>query len=545
MDFHFANAWERIADAVPDAPALVCGDVTRSWAQFEDRGARLATLLEEAGLGPGAKVGLYLQNCNEYTEAHLGAFKLGACPINVNWRYQADELVYLLDNCDAEAVFFHAQYAPRIEEIRPRLPRLALLVQVDDGTDTPLVDGAVAYEQAVAAAAPRPRSPRPADDVYMLYTGGTTGMPKGVMYENGTFAMRLAAGGAGIRGLEPPTTVDQLPTYARQLRDAGAAPVSMPVCPQMHGTGMWLGTMIPLLLGGTAVTRRTPSFDAERTLRDVAEHGVTDLIIVGDAFARPLLAELDAARDRGESHDLSSLGLVVSSGVMWSSEVKQGLLAHKDLVLYDAMGSTEGSMGASVASRDAPPARTAGFQLGENVKVFTDDGREVVPGSGETGLLATGGNVPIGYYKDPEKSARTFREVNGVRYSFPGDLARVDEDGTLILLGRGTQVINTGGEKVFPEEVEEAAKRHPQVEDCLVVGLPDERFGNRVVAVLSGAEGIDDDALRTFMRDSLAGYKLPRAFVHVPAVQRAPNGKADYAWARAAAAEALGVPALR
>ena len=260
------------------------------------------------------------------------------------------------------------------------------------------------------------------------------------------------------------------------------------------------------------------------------------------AAARVDAAELDAAAEQGAPYDLSSLGLVTSSGVMWSAEIKRGLLAHKDLMLYDAMGSTEGSMGANVSSRETP-IETAKFALGDGVKVFTDDDREVAPGSGEIGLVATSGLVPIGYYKDPEKSARTFREVHGVRYSFPGDYARVEADGTITLLGRGSQCINTGGEKVFTEEVEEATKRHPAVRDCLVVGLPDERFGNRVVAVVSledgAGDGPDDEALRAFLREHLAGYKLPKSVVRVPVVQRAPNGKADYKWARRTAEEAL------
>lgn len=536
MDFHFANAWELIADAIPDAVALRCEGEARDWKSFEVRAARLAAGLEAAGIGAGSKVGLYLHNCNEYTEAHFAAFKLGACPINVNYRYKADELVYLLDNADAEAVLFHGSFAPRIEELRARLPRLKLLVEVADGSSEARPSGAVAYEDLVAAHAPRVRSPRPADDVYMLYTGGTTGMPKGVMYENGTFAASMC-GGFAIRGLPLPESVEALPGLVQQLHGMGAAPVSLPACPQMHGTGMWIGTMIPLMLGGTVCTRRTPHFDADRLFRDVAEERVTDLVIVGDAFARPMVAALDAARDAGTPHDLSSLNMILSSGVMWSAEVKQGLLAHRDMILYDAMGSSEGSMGASVSDR-AAPARTAKFAVGEGVKVFTDDDREVAPGSGEIGMVATSGLVPLGYYKDPEKSARTFRTIAGVRYSFPGDYAQVEADGTLTLLGRGSQCINTGGEKVFTEEVEEAAKRHPAVSDCLVTGLPDERFGNRVVAVLSFDAAVPaptDDELRDFMREHLAGYKVPKQFLRVDVVQRAPNGKADYRWARATA----------
>jgi fatty-acyl-CoA synthase len=273
----------------------------------------------------------------------------------------------------------------------------------------------------------------------------------------------------------------------------------------------------------------------------VEEHRITDLVIVGDAFARPLLAALDEAERRGAPHDLSSLKQIASSGVMWSAETKAGLLRHHDMVLNDIMGSTEGGMGGSVTSRESQ-AQTAKFQLNDGVRVITDDGRFVEPGSGEIGKVATSTFVPLGYYKDPVKSAETFREVEGVRYSFPGDYATVEADGTITLLGRGSVCINTAGEKVFPEEVEEAVKRHPAVADCLVVGVPDDRFGERVVAVASYREGesVDEGTLVDFAREHLAGYKLPKHVLFVETVQRAPNGKADYKWARKAALAAYG-----
>jgi acyl-CoA synthetase (AMP-forming)/AMP-acid ligase II len=267
---------------------------------------------------------------------------------------------------------------------------------------------------------------------------------------------------------------------------------------------------------------------------------VTDLAIVGDAFARPLLVALDDAQRRGNSYDLGSVKQVISSGVMWSQEIKQGLLRHHDMVLVDAMGSTEGSMGSSVTTRESV-AQTAKFELSEGVRVITDDGREVEPGSGEIGKLATSGLVPVGYYKDPDKSAETFREIDGKRHSFPGDYAAVEADGSITLLGRGNACINTAGEKVFPEEVEEAVKRHPDVFDCLVVGVPDERFGERVVALASFHEGKHSAEVEVidFTREHLAGYKLPKQVLFVDTVQRAPNGKADYKWAkRTALAEA-------
>jgi fatty-acyl-CoA synthase len=289
-----------------------------------------------------------------------------------------------------------------------------------------------------------------------------------------------------------------------------------------------------MLLGGTVVTTSKLGLNPDALLAMVEDHRVTDLVIVGDAFARPILAALDDAEKRGTPYRIESLKQISSSGVMWSQEIKQGLLRHHDMVLADLMGSTEGGMGSSVTTREAT-ASTAKFELSDGVAVITDDDRMVQPGSGEMGKIATSAFVPLGYYKDEEKSAATFREVNGVRYSFPGDYATVAADGTITLLGRGSVCINTGGEKVFPEEVEEAVKRHSLVEDCLVVGLPDERFGERVVAVTSlreAAEVAAEDII-TFAADHLAGYKLPRQILIADAVRRAPNGKADYKWAKA------------
>lgn len=539
MDFHFANAWELIADVVPEHTALICGEQRRSWREYDDRAARIATVLSSHGLQPDAKIALYMPNSNEYAEAHYGSFKMRGVPINVNYRYGAEELVYLFDNSDAEAVIYAARYAPLMAEVKARLPRLRCLLQVADDSEEGLLEGALDYEAAIAAAEPMARIERPFEDIYMLYTGGTTGMPKGVMYQAGQFCVGMCAGFA-MRGFEPPTKVEDIPALVQQVHAAGLAPRTLAASPQMHGVGMWIGTMVPHLLGGTVITVRQSSLDPDAIWQTVAEHRVTDMTIIGDAFAKPLLAALDGARDAGRPYDLSSLQQVVSSGVMWSAETKQRLLEHHDMMLLDAMGSSEGSMGMAMSNRATPP-QTARFALSPGVKVFSEDGREIEPGSEEIGLVATSGNVPIGYYKDPEKSARTFREVNGVRYSFPGDFAKVEADGTITLLGRGSQCINTGGEKVFPEEVEEAAKRHPAVADCLVVGMPDERFGERVVAVLAleGDEDPGDEGLRQFMRQHVAGYKLPRAVVRVAAVQRAANGKADYKWARAEAEKAL------
>lgn len=537
MDFHFNNVWTALSDAYPNRAALICEEKTVTWSQFNDRAARLASLFEKHGVTNGASVGLYMLNCNEYTEAHFGCFKQSICPVNVNYRYRAEELIYLLDNSDSEVVIYHASFAPRITEIKSSLPKIKLYIQVDDGTDNELLDGALDYERALAESAPQPFKPSAYEDRYMLYTGGTTGMPKGVMYDNGALAHWLCIGGYTSRGLAPPSSIADVLEGAQAITDMNVVHRSLPACPQMHGTGMWIGTMVALNCGGTVITQRTQHLDVDALLRCVVDNEVTDLTIVGDAFARPILGALDAASAAGKPYDLSRLGQIASSGVMWSSEIKEGLLRHHDMMLNDIMGSTEGSMGGSLSTRQGA-AKTAKFVIADYVKVFNENDEPVAPGSGEMGMVATAGIVPRGYYKDDVKSANTFRTVNGVRYSFPGDFATVEIDGSITLLGRGSQCINTGGEKVFTEEVEEAIKRHPDVEDCLVVGLPDERLGNRVVAVYSQRPGtslVGEDGLREHVRSQLAGYKAPKQSILVDIVQRAPNGKADYKWAKATA----------
>jgi len=537
MDFHFASAWERVVDTFPDRPAVISDGRKLDWRGFEDRAARIAQVLTDHGLGPDSKVGIYLHNSSEYLETQFGVFKIRGCPINVNYRYKSEELVYLLDNADAEAVVYQACYAMRIWEIRDQLPNVKVFIQVDDHTEA-LLDGAVDYEMSITRSDPMARIERDPADVYMLYTGGTTGMPKGVMYPNGEMCFAFAAGGAVTRELPPPTSLAE---YTEYLGKVESPPISLVACPLMHGTGMWLGAMMPLLAGGTVVITSKLGLDPDLLWGLVEENRVTDVVIVGDAFARPMLVALDEAERRGHAYDLSCLQRITSSGVMWSAEIKQGLLRHHDMVLADIMGSSEGGMGSSTTSRESS-AGTAKFQLNEGVAVFSDAGERVEPGSGDIGKLATSGMVPIGYYKDPVKTAETFKEIDGVRYSFPGDYATVEADGSITLLGRGSACINTAGEKVFPEEVEEAVKKHPAIADCLVVGIPDERFGERVVAVTSylSGESCDETALIDFTRDHLAGYKLPKHVIFVDQVQRAPNGKADYKWAKKAAAAAYG-----
>jgi fatty-acyl-CoA synthase len=534
MHAHFGAIWEAVADATPDAPAVVQGARRVSWADYETRAARLARALLDAGLGPHSKVGMYLYNSPEYCETNFAAMKIRGVPINVNYRYLDDELAYLIDNADMEALVFHSSLADRVARVRARSPKLKLLVEVDDGPATDgssHVDGAVAYDDLQRTLAPAARIAPRGDEIYMFYTGGTTGMPKGVMYAMRDFAGFFLSTYPAMIGQPKIADPATLPKIARDLRARGEAWVSMSGPPLMHGTGCWLGMMVPHMLGGTAALLEGRSLDPVELWSAVERERVNLLVVVGDAFARPMLRALDEAPGRW---DTSSLKLMVSSGTMFSLEVKQGLIRHApDLAIVDVLGSTEGGMGQSTV-RKGMSAETARFKLNPTTKVITEDGREVVPGSGEVGLVANAGMVPLGYYKDPEKSARTFREVNGVRYSFPGDMATVEADGRITLLGRGSNCINTGGEKVFPEEVEEALKVHPAVEDALVFGLPDERFGQRIVGVASLAAGADADP-KTILADAktrLAHYKIPKELRVVTSVPRAPNGKPDYAAAK-------------
>ena len=548
METHFATLWENISDVIPDRKALICGNIERTWREYDDRAARLATLLSKNGLGDDSKVGLYLHNSNEYLEAQYSIFKIKGVPINVNYRYKEDELVYLLDNADAEAVFYQGCYASQIESIKEKLPKVKVFIQVNDGT-AELPEFSVDFEDSISNNDPMERQERSGENIYMLYTGGTTGMPKGVMYNHEGFVSGMLKTGTawGLLPIAPEelenTTgfdLDIVPGLVKNLEESNGLIVSLPACPLMHGTGMWLGALIPLSVGGTVVTIPQLGLDPDLLLKETENHKVNNLVIVGDAFAKPIRDSLDKAKGEGNPYDISSVNMMISSGVMWSSEVKEGLLAHHEMLLVDAMGSTEGGMGSSVASRENP-APTAKFTLNPGVIVITDEGKLVEPGSGEMGLIGTSGLVPKGYYKDAKKSAETFKEVDGVRYSFPGDYALVEADGSITLLGRGSNCINTAGEKVYPEEVEEAVKRHPDIYDCLVVGVEDDRFGQRVVALASFKEDniVEEADLISFTRDHLAGYKLPKQVLFVDEVMRAPNGKANYKWAKQRADEEL------
>ncbi len=528
--WNLADVFEAVADAVPERVALSQGDRRVVWRELDERASRLAAAFSALGLGPDSKVGLYLYNCNEYEETSLATFKMRGVHVNVNYRYLEDELAYLLDNADAEIVVFHGSLGDHIAAVRERCPSVRALVQVDDGA--PLVDGALAYEELIAAHDPMARIARSGRDLWFLYTGGTTGMPKGVMWRHEDLFGALAESLYAVQGEEIPRDASGVAAIARAFVDAGSAPVHLPASPLMHGTG-GMTSIQAMALGGTVVTLEGRHFDAHELWRAVERDRVTQMAIVGDAFCKPMVRALDEAAARGEPYDLSSLILVISSGVMWSAPVKAALMAHQPVLCLDSLGSSEGVGFANNVTAPGREASTAKFVVGAHTKVLTEDGREVEAGSGELGMLALGGHIPAGYYKDPEKSAGTFREVGGTRYSVPGDWATVEADGTVTLLGRGSVSINSGGEKIYPEEVEEAVKEVAGVRDCVVVGIPDDRFGEAVAAVVACDDDVVidvDDIARA--SSHLARYKHPRHVVAVGAILRGPNGKADYGWAK-------------
>jgi len=531
---HFASLWERIADVIPDADAVVQGQLRRSWGELEARASRLAGALTAAALGEGSKVALFLFNGPEYLEATYAALKVRAVPVNVNYRYLDEELHYLLDNADAEAVVFHTSLGDRIAAVRERLPLVRCWLAVDDGPpeggDTG--HGGEDYEEVVASAEPAPRIERSEHDLTLLYTGGTTGMPKGVMGEVGNGVRAGLTGLGPLVGMSAATSATAVDAATRLHAEGGQLGSVVP-CPLMHGTGMGVGCTPALSLGGKVVLLEGRGFDPREVWSLVERERATGITVVGDVFARPMLRALEALEAEGATPDLSSLKLIASAGAMFSTEVKDALCERvPTMLIADLMAASEGAMGQSIHHRGSS-STTGRFSVGAQTKVFDEDDREVEPGSGAVGRVAVAGGIPLGYYKDPDKTAATFREVGGTRYSFPGDWATVEPDGTITLLGRGSQVVNTGGEKVFAEEVEEVVKTHASVDDCLVIGVPDETFGNRVVAVVALSSPVGDGDLIAHTKSHLASFKAPKQVVVVERVPRAANGKADYKAARA------------
>jgi acyl-CoA synthetase (AMP-forming)/AMP-acid ligase II len=528
-ELNLAAVHEAIAAEVPDRECLVWRDRRFTWAEVTERSRRFAAVLQDAGIGaarsladcegwesPHDHVALYLHNGNEYLEALLGAAKARAVGVNVNYRYVAEELRYVLLDSAARAIVYHSAFAPTLREVLPSLREPPLLLQVDDDHGGPLLPGAVAYEAALDAAQPRAPDGLSPDDLYILYTGGTTGMPKGVLWRQADF---LAAC-LGIRE----TTEELVASACRSSLRA------LPAAPFMHGAAHW-NALSAWTTGGTVVIQDHPArLDPHDVLDTVERERATSLLIVGDAFARPLV---DALRAR--DHDASSLRHLLTGGATLSAHVKEELLELlPELRIVDVLGSSEtGRQGVQTSDR-ARGAATGTFERSPTSVVLSEDLTHVLePGAGEMGWLAQTGRVPRGYLGDPDKTARTFPEVGGIRYAVAGDRARVLADGSVELFGRDSVTINTGGEKVFAEEVEQAIKRHPDVFDVVVVGRPSERWGQEVVAVVQLRHGRDpdDEELRATAAEHIARYKLPKVVVRVPVVERSPSGKPDYRWA--------------
>ncbi|TWH74699.1 AMP-binding protein [Modestobacter roseus] len=535
-----ATRLEAVADAIsaldPGRAALVAGERAVTWAEFDQQAARLAGHLAAAGVGPGARVGIGLHNSPEYLIGVFAACKLRAVPVNVNYRYRATELAQVLGYVAAEAVLVDDGLAGTLAEVAGRLPSLRTVVRCGPGSQD---DGAVPWEQALDAA-PLPRCERSPDDQVWLLTGGTTGAPKAVVWDSAGVCAVVAS---AYRRAGVPVPRDRAGAVAAAVAAVrgGTAPVVLPGSPLMHGTGFF-AAFGNLLRGGCVVTLTDPSLDPAELWRAVERHGVEELAIVGDAFAVPLLAELDRAAAAGRPYDLGSLRRVISSGVRWSPDVKRRLLAAGRMTLQDTIAATEGGpFGVSLVGPD-PESVTTRFALPENARVLTPDGRDVVPGSGEVGELASSGALPLGYLDAPELTASVFRMVDGVRHVVPGDSATVEADGTLSLLGRGSGVINTGGEKVFAEEVEQALLDHPLVRDAVVLGLPDDRWGSRVTALVVADPPGEATArsLADHVGSVLAGYKRPRSVLFVETVRRSASGKVDRSWAQQAARQLTG-----
>jgi len=537
MPWNYGDLLEAVSNAVPPAaPAFAHGDKIVSWGEAKPRMNNLARAMIARGAKPGDKVAFYLRNGTEYTEALGACYRARLVHINVNYRYKPEEVRYILDNSDAVALIYGSEFRDTVEAIRARLPGIKTFIEVSDSDIAAFAeDYAALAEDGDGARLDIKRSP---DDMLFIYTGGTTGMPKGVMWRHGDLCTLWHNRLERTVGYRPPT----LEAFAGAIKAVGQGPVSLPACPLMHGTG-FISASTAMLSGGTVVTVDNLSFDPHAIWSAVERNKVQGVSIVGDPFAKPLLKALDEEPGR---YELSSMMTMTSSGAMWSVEVKRGLLKHMpQLTMTDSFASTEAmGMGASTMTKDGE-AQTAAFQLLENAIVIDEHDKPIPPGSGKAGMVALGGPLPAGYYKDPEKTARTFRTIGNVRYSIPGDWARVDADGAITLLGRGNNCINTAGEKVFPEEVEEALKTHPSIEDALVLGVPDEKWGQAITGVvkLSNGAEFDEKSLREHVRSQLAGYKTPKRILIAEVNLRAPNGKADYKSASEFARAALGIPA--
>lgn len=527
-DWNFADVWEAITALQPDRPAVVQGDRLVTWGELNARADALARFLVAQGLGRQAKVGMYLRNCPEYLEGIFGAYKAGLVEFNVNYRYGPGELRYLLDNADAEAVLFHAEFAPVIDAIRTEFAQVRAWICVEQAGapappwSTPLA----ALCEPLGQRDFRAPWGRSGDDISLLYTGGTTGLPKGVMWRQRD-AFRTNGGGADLALEFPP--MEMLDQGIARLAGSEQRPVRLICAPLMHGAGL-SPSRATLSAGGTIVLLELRSFSAREAWAAVKRHRIQSINLVGSAFAVPLAGELER---KPRDPALECVRAISSSGAMFDLATRRALLAHcPNAIIIDKLGASEVSSMAEAISRPGDDLETALFRPTKGFALISDDGQVLEVRPGARGRLASSNLVPLGYYKDPAKTAETFLEISGVRFGVPGDLAEIAADGNVRLLGRASQCINTGGEKVFAEEVEEALKQHPSVRDAAVVGRPDPRFGSIVFAVVELEPGVSPptlEALNAHAGEQLASYKLPRGMSVVRSIERLANGKVDYA----------------
>jgi len=535
MTYNLADLFESVADAVPERTAIVSSERRLSYAELDERATRLANCWAGLGIGQGDHIGLQLRNGSEYLEGMLAAYKLRAVPINVNYHYVEGELEYLYNDADMVAVITHQAFAPRVAQVADRVDKLAHVFCVADQSAQAVAGHFIDYEDALArSSSHRDFPPRESDDIYIVYTGGTTGMPKGVMWHHRDIFFASMGGGDSDQTQGPITAPAQL---VERLGEQ--VMVVLPTPPLIHAAAQWV-VFSTLFGGGKIVVPHEGAFETNAIWQCVNDEQVQMLLIVGDAMATPLADTLEANPGRWNS---SSLLMIISGGALFSPATKKRLLTLlPGSMIMDGLGASEtGLMASKVSSGANADDREPRFVVNEHMIVLDEKHNRIEPGSGEIGLLARKGHVPIGYYNAPEKSASTFVEIAGERWAIPGDLATVEADGTILLLGRGSVSINTGGEKVFPEEVESVVKEHSDILDTVVVGVDDERYGQKVVAVCQTRSGmpVELEEVREYCRNRLANYKLPRAVVCVEKMKRSPAGKADYPWAKEAAILAL------
>ncbi len=524
MEYNLADLYEAVCDAVPDNVALASGDVRHTYWELDVRANRLAHHLQSRGIGAGDHVGLHLFNGHEFVEAILALFKIRAVGINVNYRFVGPEVRYMIENADLKGIVTQRRFLPVIDEAMEALPPLKTLIVIEDGVDAVTKHESIEYEAALSrGSAARDFGPRSGDDLYIIYTGGTTGMPKGVMWRHEDLFFTGLQGGSP--GGEPVESPEQL---VEQVKEGWYTVTMLPCAPFIHGAAQWT-QWICHLTGGKLVLQHGPSFDAKRILSLVAEEEVSTISLVGDAMAIPLVDELKAG-----DYDMSNLAVIASAGAILSSSVQEEIEALlPDVMIINSFGTSEsGDLGRAAGDEESHEGRPS-FYMGDEVTVLDEEGNQIEPGSGKIGMVARSGRLPLGYYKDPDKTAERFKEFGGKRWVVPGDFGTIEPDGRITFLGRGSKCINSGGEKVFPEEVEEALKAHPQIVDALVVGVPDSRFGSKVAAVFNtrGNAALSLEEVQAHCRKHVAGYKIPRQITITESVSRMPSGKPDYKWA--------------